>query len=142
MIVQSQSILIDAPPAEVFAYVNDPRELPSWTAGVIEIRNIRGCGEGLQYDFTYRMVGVQLRGQSVIIEYVENRCAAHQGIGMMELVWTNRVEPADGGTKLTIEVEYGIPVPVLGILAERLTVRRNERNLELALINVKEILER
>jgi hypothetical protein len=51
------------------------------------------------------------------------------------------VEPHEDGTKLIIEVEYAIPVPVLGRLAEHLTVRRMERDLESALLNVKDIIE-
>ena len=44
--------------------------------------------------------------------------------------------------KFTIEVEYTIPVPVLGKLAEHLIVKRDARTLEMALTNVQETLER
>jgi hypothetical protein len=44
-------------------------------------------------------------------------------------------------TALTLEIEYGIPMPLLGRLAERFLIRRNMREFELALINVKETLE-
>ncbi|MBW2718904.1 MAG: hypothetical protein JRD94_10235, partial [Deltaproteobacteria bacterium] len=47
----------------------------------------------------------------------------------------------DGGTALAIEVEYTIPIPVLGKLAEKLALSRDARDLEVALINVKETLE-
>jgi len=51
------------------------------------------------------------------------------------------IEPHAEGTALTLETEYSIPMPVLGRLAERVLLRRNRRELELALINVKETLE-
>lgn len=135
------SIVIDAPLSEVFTYVNEPRTLPDWMVGLIETRNIMGSGEGLQYDWTFKMVGIQHRGQNVVVEYVLNERASHQSIGMISSVWTNIVEPETSGTRLTIEAEYTIPVPVLGKLAESLTVRRNERNLQASLLNVKETLE-
>ncbi len=142
MVKHENSIVIDAPLSEVFAYVNDPEALPEWMVGMIETRNVIGEGEGQQYEWTFKMVGVQLRGQNVVVEYIPNQCAAHQGIGMIDSLWTNRVEEErEGRTKLTIEVEYTIPVPVLGKLAEHLTVRRNERGLQFSLLNVKEKLE-
>ena len=42
---------------------------------------------------------------------------------------------------MTFHVEYTIPVPVLGKLAEHLTVRRNKRDVEGYLLNIKETLE-
>jgi uncharacterized membrane protein len=135
------SIVVDAPLYDVFAYVNEPSTLPDWMVGMIEIRNVLGTGEGQQYDWTFKMVGIQLRGQNVVVEYVPNERAAHQGIGMIQSLWTNTVEADGDGTKLTIEVEYTIPVPVLGKLAESLTVRRNERDLRSSLLNLKEKLE-
>lgn len=141
MASHKNSIVIKAPLNEVFAYVNEPTTLPDWMVGMIEVRNVIGTGEGLQYDWTFKMVGVQLRGQNVVVEYVENECATHQGIGMISSNWTNIVAPHEDGTELTIDVDYTMPVPVLGKLAEHLTVRRNERGIQFSLLNVKEILE-
>jgi uncharacterized membrane protein len=141
MIQHRDSIIINAPPSEVFAYVNDPRALCEWTVSMSETRNIIGFGEGQQYEWSFKLVGVPLRGQAVVVDYVQNQRAVHQGIGMFEILWTNRVEPDNGGTKLTMELEYAIPLPVLGKVAEHLLVRRNERNLQSALLNLKEKLE-
>ncbi|MBW2188076.1 MAG: hypothetical protein JRG93_00605 [Deltaproteobacteria bacterium] len=65
----------------------------------------------------------------------------HQTIGTINSVWTFKFEPHDEGTSLTLEVEYSIPIPVLGKLAERLVLRRDKRTLDFALTNVKELLE-
>ena len=135
------SIVIDAPLSKVFAYVNDPKTFPDWVHGMIDVRNVIGTGEGQQYEWTFKMVGLQFRGLSVAVNYEEDHCAAYQSIGMMESIWTNIVEPSDGGTKLTIKVDYSIPAPVLGKLAEALTLRRNERGLDATLLNAKEVLE-
>jgi hypothetical protein len=40
-----------------------------------------------------------------------------------------------------MEVEYTLPILVLGKLAEHLTARRNEREIQLSMLNLKEILE-
>jgi hypothetical protein len=51
------------------------------------------------------------------------------------------VEPHEKGTRLTLKVEYGIPVPVVGRLAEHVLLRRNVRELEVGLATIKEVLE-
>lgn len=141
MVQHENSVLIDAPVEEVFAYVNDPNKLPEWMVGMIETRNPAGSGEGLQYEWTYKMVGLQLRGENVVVEYLPDQRAVHQSIGMVESVWTNIVEPHPGGTKLTIAVEYKFPLAILGRFAEHLTLRRNEREMRFSLLNLKELLE-
>ena len=135
------SILIHAPPEDVFAYVDDPRELPTWLPGMIEVRNVIGTGLGQQYEYTYKMGGLQLRGTNIVIEHVPNERGLHQVIGMISALWDYSVEPHPEGTLLNIEVEYSIPIPVLGRLAERLAVKQNAASFELALINVKDVME-
>jgi uncharacterized membrane protein len=141
MVRHEKSIVINAPLEKVFAHVNDPNELPDWMIGMVETHDVVGSGEGLQYEWTFKMAGIRLRGQNVVVEYAHNQRASHQSIGMIESVWTNSVEATDGGTELTIEVAYKIPLAVLGKLAEKLTVRRNEREMELSLVTLKETLE-
>ena len=135
------SIDIHAPLRRVFQYVNEPRTLPDWMIGMKEIRNVVGSGEGMQYDWTFKMAGIALRGQNVVVEYEENRRAAHQGIGMVHSMWIASVEPIDKGTRLTIDVEYTIPVFVLGKLAESATVGRNDKDLKRSIAQVQAILE-
>ena len=135
------SILIHAPPQDVFAYVDDPRELPTWLPSMIEVRNVIGTGLGQQYEYTYKMGGLQLRGTNIVIEHVPNERGLHQVIGMISALWDYSVEPHPEGTLLNIEVEYSVPIPVLGRLAERLAIKQNAASFELALINVKDVME-
>lgn len=110
--------MIHAAPERVFAYVTEPSLLPEWLPSMVEVRNVVGTGAGQQYEWTYKMAGLLLRGQSTVVEYVPNQCAV-----------------------LHIEVEYSVPVPVLGKLAERLAVSRDARDFALAFDKVKETLE-
>jgi len=61
--------------------------------------------------------------------------------GGIRSTWTFTFEPQDGGTKLTIKVDYTVPVPVLGKLAEAIVLKQNEREAALALSNIKERME-
>ena len=51
------------------------------------------------------------------------------------------VEPHADGATLTLEIDYEIPIPVLGKLAEHIAIQRNSREFESDLVNVKETLE-
>ena len=42
---------------------------------------------------------------------------------------------------MTVEVEYTIPIPVLGKLAEGIVVRLNENEMETLLANMKALME-
>ena len=141
MISYENSILIQAPTSEVFAYVGDLRRLPDWLTGLVEVCDVIGTGKGQQADWTFKMSGMLLHGLTVVVDSVSNERSEHQIIGMLTATAKFTLEPHDNGTKLSTRMEYTIPVPVLGRLAEHLTVRRMERDLGASLLNLKEMLE-
>jgi hypothetical protein len=61
--------------------------------------------------------------------------------GSIESKSTWEFQPEDGGTKLEVLVEYIVPIPVIGKLAERLIVKQNEREAETLLVNLKAVME-
>jgi uncharacterized protein YndB with AHSA1/START domain len=135
------SIVIDAPLEKVFAYVDAPSAFPEWIPSMMAVRNVIGTGAGQQYEWTYKMAGLLLPGQGVVVEHVPHAKTVHQNIGMIDAQVAFTVEPHEDGAELTLEVEYSIPIPVLGRLAERIVTRRNEGEFQLALDNAKELLE-
>lgn len=137
----SNSIRINAPFEDVFAYVSDPSNAPEWFVGMTEVSNITGSGVGKHYQWKYRMVGVPLQGEGTITEYVPSERMVVETKGGVSGKLTYTFEAHEGGTKLSVETEYTIPVPVLGKLAEKLVAKRNQRESEMGLKNVKERLE-
>jgi len=135
------SIVISAPAERVFAYLDEPRSLPDWLPGMVEVRNVIGTAAGQQYEWTYKMGGLLWRGQAIIVERVPNRSTVHQNIGAIWAVCEFAVEPHEEGASLALDVEYSIPVPVLGKLAEHIVMARNDRELNLALENIKDVVE-
>ncbi len=136
-----ESIVIDASPDAVFAYVTDPAKMAEWLPSMVEARNIVGTGEGQQYEWTYKMGGILFRGQSVVVEQVPSKLAVFQTIGAVDSTWTFQLDGANGGTRFRLTIEYEVPMPVLGKLAERLLAKRHERSIGLALVNAKDTLE-
>lgn len=141
MIVVTDSIVVNAPRERVFAYVTDPATMAEWMPFVMEIEGIVGSGEGQQYEWTSKLVGILYHGEVVVVEHVPNELSVHQSIGAVHSTTTFRTETADEFTKLVLELAYEVPLPVLGKLAEHAIGRRGARALATALIDVKEILE-
>lgn len=141
MLSWTNSIVIHAPADKVFAYVDDTSTLIDWFPSLVDVRNLVGSGVGQRYEWTYKMAGMLLSAQGGVVEHVPNEFAVHQSSGMIQSTFKYAVEPHQDGSVLTIELKYNVPVPVLGRLAEHIVIGRNTREFELALINVKELLE-
>ena len=96
---------------------------------------------GSRHRFTYKMVGLRLEGESTTTEYIPNKRIVTQSKGGILSTWTWTLTPEDGETKLTVEVEYSIPVPVVGKVAEAVVLKWNEREADLAAANIKAKME-
>jgi uncharacterized protein YndB with AHSA1/START domain len=141
MPILNNSINISAPVEKVFAYVADPLTMPEWFVGMTEVTNVTGSGADQRSRWTYTMIGIPFHGQSKFTEYVPNqRTVAEQEGGITSII-TITFAPHEGGTKLDMDIDYTIPVPVLGKLAENLVFKRNQRELAMSMQNIKERLE-
>jgi uncharacterized membrane protein len=136
-----RSITIKAPVEKVFAYVTDPMNLTEWMVGMMDVSDVSGSGADLRFHWRYKMAGIPFSGETKFIEYVPNERSASEGKGGIPNTFRWRYTPEAAATKVDLEVEYTIPVPVLGKLAERLVHKRNEREADLWMENIKERLE-
>ena len=100
-----------------------------------------GSGVGQHYHWKYNMLGVPLRGETTVSEHVPNERRVTESKGGATSRWTLTFAPHEGGTKLDLEIDYTIPVPVLGKLAENLVLKRNQREADLSMENIKERME-
>jgi len=136
-----RSITINAPVEKVFDYLDDPMTQLEWVPSSIEVKDVSGSGVGKHFKWTYKMAGILLKGETTTIEYIPNERIVTQSKGGATSTWTLNFETHDGGTILNLTIEYTIPVPVLGKLAEKIVLKRNEREADLAMANIKEKME-
>jgi uncharacterized membrane protein len=137
-----KSIIINAPVEKVFAYMEEPTNMPEIWPSMVEVRNVKNLGGGRKsYDWTYKMAGMKLDGSSEDLELVPNQRVVTVGKGGIEskFTWTNT--KVQGGTEVTTQVEYKVPVPVLGKLAENLIIKQNDREADTLLANLKAMME-
>jgi len=136
-----RSIEIKAPIKEVYDYIDNPEKDPEWMTSMVEVHNVKGSGVGRQFDWTYKMVGVPLKGESIFTEDVPEKHIVVKTKGSVESTWTFNLESREDYTMLDLDIDYRIPVPVVGKLAEKVLMKRNERETEMSLTNIKERLE-
>jgi uncharacterized protein YndB with AHSA1/START domain len=119
-----RSITINAPVEKVFDYINNQTHLPEIWPSLIEVTDMKPLPNGgWSNRWKYKMAGIHLSGTSEDIEHVANQRIVSKTKGGADSIQTWTFEPEDGGTKVTFAVEYTIPIPVLGKLAEAIIVK-------------------
>jgi uncharacterized membrane protein len=136
-----RNIEIKAPVNKVYACIEDPKTFPEWVTNMIEVKDLTGSGVGTHYNWTWKMVGMGFNGEATFTEDVPNKRIVLKSKGGITSTWTYTFEPHGDVTTLDVDVDYTVPVPVLGKLAEKLIFKRNDRDLEMALMNLKDRLE-
>ncbi|GAF88684.1 unnamed protein product [marine sediment metagenome] len=143
MATVERTISINAPVEKVFDYISEATNGPEFIPSQVEVEYVIRTEEGVgsRYRWVYKLLGIRFEGQSECTEYVPNERIVTETKGGIVSTWTYTFEPEDGGTKLTLVVDYTIPIPVLGRFAEALVLRQNEREADLAMANLKAIME-
>jgi hypothetical protein len=96
---------------------------------------------GFNFEWVYKMIGTKIEGASETVEYVLNERTVTKGIKGIESKFIWLYKPLNKATKLTVEIEYKVPIPVLGKLAEAVVLKQNEQEAEILLANLKNRLE-
>ena len=142
MVKSLKNITINAPVEKVFAYLSEPTNLPEIWPSLVEIKDVQRLPNGgTRNRWVYKMAGIRLEGTSEDTERIPNRRLVSRTKGGAESTQTWILQPEGKGTKVTFEVEYTVPIPVLGKLAEAIIVKMNEGEGELILNNLKSRME-
>ena len=138
-----KSITINAPVKKVFDYFSNAELMPEWMPGMVEVKDIKSTkdGVGSTYKWVYKMAGMRFKGESITEEYVSEKKTVTRTKGGINSLWTWNFEPHNNGTKIDLVVDYTIPVPVLGKIAEAIVLKQNIREADLALANIKAKME-
>ena len=136
------SIFINAPVEKVFEYHTDPRNNPEYWPSFDEVKDVEDLPTGgTKFGWVYKMAGVKFEGTSETTEFIPNQRYSLESKGGIESTFVYEYKPEGEGTRVSVEVKYTVPVPVLGKLAETIIVRMNEREGKTTLANLKDRLE-
>ncbi|MFB6206106.1 MAG: SRPBCC family protein [Haloglomus sp.] len=146
MIHVEDSIHVDAPREEVFAFMDDPHNQVVITPSITDIRNVEPLDNGgKRLEYTYTMAGVDLEGTLETPTYEPGErivFALEQGPLTGTITWTFADDDGDGpGTQVTYAADYELPSEVLETAARPFVERYNERELRTTLANLKDHFE-
>jgi uncharacterized membrane protein len=139
---QTKSVVVNAPVDRVYAYLDDPIHMPEFWPSLIEIKDVHTLPNGGHSNrWTYKMAGVRLEGTSEDVEHIRNERIVAKTKGGVDSTQTWELEPEGDETKVTFKVDYTVPVPVLGKLAEAAIVKLNDHEGDVVMENLKTLVE-
>jgi carbon monoxide dehydrogenase subunit G len=99
-------IRIERPPAEVFAFLADPRNLPLWQSGVEEVRLEGEPAKGARFTEVRSLLGKRIESTVEISAYVPaERFAIRIVDGPVQLEVDHLLRDDGGATELTVSGE-------------------------------------
>ena len=133
MVHAELTIEIARTPEDVFAYITDVSNLPAWQAGVKSATLRDGRIEESRV-----LLGKELNTTLEVVEQEEPTLFTLRALdGPVRVTVRHELEPADGGTRLTVTAEGQVP----GGFAAGLLARGAERQLRKDFERLKQILE-
>jgi len=117
-----RTIHVEATPEQVFDLFANPERLPEWQVPATEVKDITGTpgtvGSGWTAATTF--AGRKMEEPMRITAGERPRFFEVKSTGSMSGTVRGRFEPAAGGTDVTIESEYGMPLGFIGDAANKL----------------------
>ena len=142
MIKAEQTVVIDRPIDEVFAYVTDQTNTPNWQAGLVEAKRTTASpiGVGTKHTFVRSFMGRRMEASNEYVAYEPGRIITFKTIsGPVPLEASYLFEPVAGGTHLTSKI--AMDAKGLVSLAEPLIARSLRREMDAAFVALKGLLE-
>ena len=150
-----REIVINVPPAAVFAFLAEPERLPEWTPGVLVVRRTSPgpVGVNTTTETQVEAFGVRqtLLGRCTAFEVprrivVENITASGitvggVSIGQVSTTSASELLPEGTGTRLRASLEYNLSAGFLTGLAERVAGPQMQADFDRSLQNLKRLLE-
>jgi uncharacterized protein YndB with AHSA1/START domain len=105
---RSDSIVIDRPVEQVFAYATDTTNDPAWHTDILEARKTSDgpIGMSTRWHTRFKPFMGTSEGDQEVVAFEPNRTQVQRGVaGPMNVTLTYLFEPADGGTRFTRRVQ-------------------------------------
>jgi len=142
MFTVEQQIRVEAPPDEVFGFLDDPRNHVKITPGLINVSNVEALpGGGKRAEYRYKLAGVKLVGTVEDVERSPESTLVQELSGAIEGTISYRLDAADGATDLQYVAEYDLPDTVIESVLEPIAEAYNRREAEATVENLKSFLE-
>ncbi len=139
----NRTIDIKAPAQRVYDFLTQPSNLPSIWPNMVSVSNIVArAGGAHDFDWVYKMAGLHFKGHAKTEEAQPGKLVRMRNEGGIPSTFLWTYQGLDGsGMRLSVEIEYTIPAPVIGKIAEAIVAKINERDADTLLANLKDVME-
>lgn len=140
-----REMVVAADAEKCFNFIADPDKAAIFVSSLHSVTPVstEPKGVGNTWNWEYDMFGVPIKGSSECIEYDKPSKYVWKSTQGAQTTWTYTFTPANGGTKISLTVEYEVPESVLGgVIHDKIMVEKlNEHEADNAFANLKAILE-
>lgn len=142
MHVINKEIMVHAPVHAVFDFLYKPDNIPKVWPSLVAVTNQQPLpGGGYSFHWQYQMGGISFIGAGKYTNVNRNQWIVVETKGAIDCIFTWTLRARKRYTKLFLTMEYGIPIPILGWIAEKTFVQMNEDEAGLILSNIKKLME-
>jgi len=101
----NESIVIDRPLPEVFAYMTDPANIPEWGSNIVDYQVVSGSPEevGSVMSVTAKVAGAKIEATEKVTAYEKDKRMGFES-GESKIAYTREIDfsgDGDGSTKVT-----------------------------------------
>lgn len=137
-----ESVHIDRPVSDVFAYMSDPDNQTTIQSNMIEFHADGPLAKGRRTHGVTRVAGRRIEWSAEVTEFEQDRRVEIRSIeAPMSFHITWLYEPEDDGTRLTFTQEIGSLGSFFGRLADPVVTKMYARDVRGNLDNLKTLLE-
>ena len=124
--------IVNAPIKKFFSYINEPSNWPEFWPSLMEITGVQSLPNGgYRASWVYKMAGILFKGTGKYTDVVPNKWLVIKTKGGVSstIIWTFR--SWGNRTKVFLTIEYKVPIPLLGKLAEAIVGKMNDQEADL-----------
>jgi carbon monoxide dehydrogenase subunit G len=143
----SRTIHVEATPEQAFDLLTNPARFPEWMVPASEVKDITGTPGtvGLGWTTASTFAGRKMENRMSVTAVERPRSFEVKGTGggiSGTATLHGRFEPAAGGTDITIENDYEMPLGFIGDAADKLFVEKSfAESWDKSLVKFKALVE-
>jgi uncharacterized membrane protein len=131
-------IIINAPVQGIFDYISQPSNLQQIWPSLVEITNQTLLPNGgYRYSWVYKMAGIHFSGTGECMDMEPNLVLASKNHGTIDSIVSFKFLSIGGRTKVSLTIDYQVPIPLLGQLTEMIILKMNAKEVGLILDNLR-----
>ena len=138
MAIVDKEAWIESPLENIFSYISEPSNLPEFWPSLMEIRDVQSLPNGgYSCRWFYKMLGMRFEGSAEYTQIVPNKFFVVETKGGINSTISWTVRSRGNKTRVTLTIDYTIPIPLLGKLAEAIVLNMNDHEGDLIMANLK-----